>query len=212
MLKAQGHAGENSDSLVHGNELLEAQVSRGTPSQYSVESVRDVLADVDAPEGLASLGFPDDGTAWGAFVGYLVLDAIIGNTDRHQENWGVIVRSGRRKLAPTFDHASCLGFLLRDAERQNRLETNDRGFTPEAFADRAKSPFDGKPHPIEVARRAVEMSHTGAAEAWIHQCRNADGLVEPVWKIPEHRMSAAAREFAKRVIVRNCRRLLELIQ
>jgi hypothetical protein len=44
------------------------------------------------------------------FIGYLLLDALVGNTDRHHENWGVIrLPEGTVHLAPTFDHASSLG-------------------------------------------------------------------------------------------------------
>jgi hypothetical protein len=49
------------------------------------------------------------------FPGYLMLDALIGNTDRHHENWGARVLAGlgngRRMavLAPTYDHASSEG-------------------------------------------------------------------------------------------------------
>lgn len=52
-------------------------------------------------------------------AGYLVLDALVGNTDRHHQNWGVVVQGKRGadqvllvhsiQLAPTFDHASSLG-------------------------------------------------------------------------------------------------------
>src|SRR5271166_2810040 len=44
---------------------------------------------------------------------YLVLDAVIGNTDRHHENWAILRKrvrgSWRGMIAPTFDHASSLG-------------------------------------------------------------------------------------------------------
>ena len=47
-----------------------------------------------------------------------MLDAVIGNTDRHHENWGILRKQvGDRwqgRVAPTFDHASSLGRELRD--------------------------------------------------------------------------------------------------
>ena len=55
------------------------------------------------------------------FAGYLMLDALIGNTDRHHENWAIIQAGRQYCLAPTFDHASCLGFNLSDAERIDRM-------------------------------------------------------------------------------------------
>jgi len=68
------------------------------------------------------------------FVGYLMLDALVGNTDRHHENWGVVLKPTlvpaleegaesqvrfHLSLAPTFDHGSSLGReLLEDRARQ----------------------------------------------------------------------------------------------
>ena len=44
----------------------------------------------------------------------LCFDALIGNTDRHQENWGVIWNdgSGRARLTPYFDNGTSLGHEL----------------------------------------------------------------------------------------------------
>ena len=44
---------------------------------------------------------------------YLVLDALVGNTDRHHENWGILRKRTPNgwagMVAPSFDHASSLG-------------------------------------------------------------------------------------------------------
>jgi hypothetical protein len=73
------------------------------------------------------------------FAGYLVLDAVIGNTDRHDRNWAVIRgRDNSIRLSPSFDHASSLGFALSDNERNRRLQSTDRQFVPAAFAKRVK--------------------------------------------------------------------------
>ena len=73
--------------------------------------------------------FPDL-SARDHFIGYLVLDALIGNTDRHHENWGIVVvphgDDNAYHLAATFDHASSLGRELTDAGRNERLTTNDK--------------------------------------------------------------------------------------
>ena len=57
---------------------------------------------------------------------YLVLDAVIGNTDRHHENWGIL-RQRRGNVwygfvAPSFDHASSLGRELLDSRRDRLLK------------------------------------------------------------------------------------------
>lgn len=57
---------------------------------------------------------------------YLVFDAVIGNVDRHHENWGILRKQSkdgqaRGRIAPSFDHASSLGRELRDdTGKQNR--------------------------------------------------------------------------------------------
>lgn len=55
----------------------------------------------------------------------LVFDALIGNTDRHQENWGFIYHPhyGRLRLAPLFDNGTSLG--------QDRFPELVQGWTPE---------------------------------------------------------------------------------
>lgn len=190
--------------LIPGNQLLAEPVTGRDRSAYTPATIRQALEEVHAPNGVDA-----DLTAWEVFTGYLVLDAVVGNTDRHEENWAVLDRAGRRSLAPTFDHASCLGFQLPDEQRRDRLETRDYRYTPEAYADRAKTHFAGKPHPVAVARQAIEMPGTYPHSLWMDRCREIDRLVEPIWLIPEDRMSLPAREFAERVLRRNCQRLLD---
>ncbi|MBE3906219.1 hypothetical protein HJ154_19975 [Vibrio parahaemolyticus] len=56
-----------------------------------------------------------------------LFDALIGNTDRHQENWGVVFQSdGKSRLSPLFDNGTSLGherFLdkVKDWDK-NRIE------------------------------------------------------------------------------------------
>jgi len=193
------------EALLHGNELLREPVMGRDRSGYTLEAVREALDSVRPPVGIA-----EPFSAWDVFTGYLLLDAVIGNTDRHEENWAVTRRGDLRRLAPSFDHASSLGFLLDDAEREARLATSDRGYTVEAWADRAKCPFARRPRLLATAIAALEMASPHACTHWLEQCRDADGLVEPIWLVPEHRMSSPARDFAERVVRRNHERLMAL--
>ena len=98
--------------------------------------------------------------------------------------------------------------MLNDDQRLSRLKTRDRGFTPEAYADRARTPFAAKPHPVAVAKQAMAMSDTRAGDLWLDRCSDVGRLAEPLWLVPEHRMSRLARQFAERVLRQNCRQLL----
>ena len=91
---------------------------------------------------------------------YAVLDAIIGNTDRHHENWGLLRRrtaaAWRGMVAPSFDHASSLGRELQDARRQRLLTENRVG----SYVERGRGAIyweesDPPISPLELVRRAV---------------------------------------------------------
>lgn len=80
-------------------------------------------------------------TASDYFIGYLVLDALIANQDRHHENWGVILGpNGDVSLAPTFDHGSSLARNETDENRVARLDTKDRNRTIQSL-DPVSIPF-----------------------------------------------------------------------
>lgn len=119
-----------SERLVHGNELLaEVGVVGSDPHDrtgYTLDAVRRSL------EGVA--GSAPGSSAFECLTGYLNVDAVAGNTDRHQENWAVIENAAaQRRLAPSFDHASSLAFLLDDAGRSAMLDTTDRNLNRPGF-------------------------------------------------------------------------------
>jgi hypothetical protein len=98
--------------LVHGNELLGGLISgydmtkdRGQ-SDHTVANIVSVLEQLFPTEKERRIA---------AFhmVGYLLFDAFVGNTDRHHQNWGIVLELETEKrlltLAPTFDHGFILG-------------------------------------------------------------------------------------------------------
>ena len=194
------------ESLVHGNELLAEAGVVGAHAKdrsgYTLESVRFVLEPVAPPVEGSGL------TAWDWFVGYLVLDALIANTDRHQENWAVIEANGGRRLAPTFDHASSLGFQLSDEERTERLATNDHLRQIPSFAGRARSRFEGNPHPCNVAAQALDMVAAPVRKYWLEKCRQIDTLEPITARVPTTRMSETARVFADHLFAANRARIV----
>lgn len=52
------------------------------------------------------------------FWDMFIIDSLIGNTDRHNGNWGLLVnaRSNEAKFAPIYDCGSCLNPMLEDNE------------------------------------------------------------------------------------------------
>ena len=47
-----------------------------------------------------------------------IIDSLIGNTDRHNGNWGILVnsKSGRARFSPIYDCGSCLNPILDDEQ------------------------------------------------------------------------------------------------
>lgn len=134
--------------LILGNELLakvfEAEdydpVAGYRDNQHTLRRVVAVLRNpvVNIPFGWPCP--PEVDSVEGFFAGYLLLDALVGNQDRHHENWALIFsREHGLTLAPTFDHASSLGRNESDAARLERLTTKDAGRTVAHYAARARS-------------------------------------------------------------------------
>ncbi|MDZ4252077.1 MAG: HipA domain-containing protein [Sulfuritalea sp.] len=138
---------------------------------------------------------------------YLVLDALIGNTDRHHENWGVLRKRTERgwqgMLAPTFDHASSLGRELVDdsaGKCRRRLLAEGRLAN---YAERAPGAIFWQAtdkhgiSPLELVRRAAALHPElfGAALKRMEKLNRAT-LQVIVQRVPLDWMSELARNFA----------------
>jgi hypothetical protein len=208
--------------LVHGNELLSKWVE-DYPSTQSFHvrehTLRIVLAvlkkmSVGAPLGWA--GPREIASGAEAFVGYLMLDALIGNQDRHHQNWGLISAPNRGIfLAPTFDHASSLGRNESDEQRFRRLNTKDEGFTVDAFTAKARSAFYSAPNQKKAMKThdafvAAAARYPAAAAAWLGALslltsKDMAGIVD---RVPPLLISPVASTFAKEMLSCNRTRLL----
>jgi hypothetical protein len=201
--------------LAHGNELLGARESgydmtlKREHPRYTVPVVQGCIGDAGAPAAHAELR---DLTAFDVWAGYLVFDAWIANTDRHHENWGVLVdrQDGSRRLAPSFDHGSSLGFNQSPSSIATKV--NDIGALERWCARGRSNHFAGKPSLVDVAAEALDLA--GHA-AWLHWTVRLRRLASEDWnglirRVPTTRMSGEARTFVSRVLEINRRRLLDV--
>lgn len=152
--------------------------------------------------------------AAGTFMGYLMLDALVGNQDRHDENWAVIRNRGHLFLAPTFDHASSLGRNETDAVRKERLNTADRGRGIEQFVARARSALylRSQQQPLstlEAFRFYAAMSGV-QRQYWLGKLESVPlTQYEQIFEqIPNDWASDVAKEFALKMLQLNRERLL----
>jgi len=190
-----------TETLVHGNELLdEIGVNSADPHDrtgYTVAAVARALDGAQPP--VRSDDLP---TAFDWFAGYLLLDALIGNTDRHQDNWATIRGPGGQRLSPSFDHASCLGFQISDEERLERLVGGGNRTVPR-YAAGARTKFEGRPSPLDAALMALVLAGEKARRHWTEALTRSPGLEELVNELPEDRMSANAKRFAVALYAEN---------
>ena len=70
------------------------------------------------------------------FWNMFVMDALIGNTDRNNSNWGIILRKDESKIiAPVYDNGNCLNNKWDDAKMQEVME-DTRQMEAEAYKAR----------------------------------------------------------------------------
>lgn len=223
------------DALIHGNEIL-LQVVPGYPAAQSatrnfMRIRQHTLAAVLNVVGTDAVLPPHEWTpitgissAAGVFLGYLMLDAWIGNTDRHHENWAIVARLSKGSpgqmtfhLAPTYDHASCLGRNESDERRRQRLATKDATFSVKAYVEKSRSALyasegDSKPMATFDAFARAAMLHPSAAAAWLVRLAavEAENTQLVFDCLPKERISAPASAFAHEMLMLNRDRLLAL--
>ena len=207
--------------LVHGNELLgglitgyDKEKERGQ-ADHTFDNIVTVIEKL----------FPSDKARREAatrMVGYLVFDALVGNTDRHHQNWGVLLE-GRinpghpnslvMQLAPTFDHASSLGRELKDEAREGHL----REQTVERYIRKARGGIfehQAARHglsPIALAQ-ILALRYPEFFKPWQTRVRQ---LSEAEWGallgcIPSERISEVGRAFALAFLSTSRKLLLEI--
>ena len=220
----QGDRGSATESfssggpeLQHGNALLEVSVYNYRP-ETSFRHSSHTLANIWEALDYEFAGGETAREARITIAEYAVLDAVIGNTDRHHENWGVLrAPTGGgwdRTVAPSFDHASSLGRELQDTRRERLLAENRLA----AYAERARGAVywtaDGDPiSPLELVRRAVDchLDLFGPALAKLDHLDD-ESIVTIVNRVPDDWMSPVAKSFGIALMRYNRARLGEFLQ
>ncbi|WP_375406761.1 HipA domain-containing protein [uncultured Amnibacterium sp.] len=177
---------------------------------YTLRNIRRSLRDVGSPPGFdLTTGMP----AWSVFAGYLLLDAIIANRDRHEENWGVlysVVGPEQARLAPAFDQESSLGFQLTNKFRRKVMarEGGVKQFVMRGTASCLSVPT-GRQSPtlVEAAMWALDRIAASDRDHWLDRVDQlTPARVQDVFdRLPS--MSEDARRFAAAVVNANVGRI-----
>lgn len=216
--------------LILGNELLASFVTeyektkRYRTRQHTLERVHAVFGkfSIGLPLGYQAPETGEIANAFHMFTGYLLLDALVGNQDRHHENWGLVFTPDTGPfLAPTFDHASSLGRNETDENRLERLNTRDSGHSVKAYVGRATSALypdtnSEKPYTTIGAFENTAKHGFSAARYWGDKLRLCSGkdFEKILDNIPESEITEPARLFALKMLELNAERLghLEILK
>jgi hypothetical protein len=182
----------------------------GSDYKYTVGNVLYALnlAEVRSPSD-----YQIDGIKSGAetFVGYLLLDCLTNNTDRHVGNWELIRVEGKLELLPTYDHGTSLGSIGSDNQKRRIISSladniNQINRCPFVEEDRGNylSTFD-------AFNRAAKL-YPEAAQIWIEKLRaiTLEQINEIFERIPEGRITPTAATFAKALLEYNQAQILNL--
>jgi HipA-like C-terminal domain len=188
--------------LIHGSEVLAGRVFGYQKSKLRHQSdhcLKNILAAIDGTfpprERIQQLR---------TLAGFIVLDGIICNTDRHHDNWGLLrgpKSSGgmAHQVAPSFDHASLLGRELLSERRCRLLSVEDR---IERYALKGSGGIyleetDKKgENPVILAIKAAQRFQN-YFRPWLERVReftidDLNGIVE---RVPTELMDIEARQF-----------------
>lgn len=206
-------------TLWHGNQMLEEVIAgydpkrRSRQSHHTLENIWKVVEKifVDDLEGARK--------AKRTIAGYIVLDALIGNTDRHHENWGVLRQredNGRMvDMAPSFDHASSLGRELMDCRRERLMEENRVGdYAEKGHGAIYRTGNESRgPSPLELVRQATRGYPKFFRPMATNLARmSEDAARQIVHPIPSDWMSPSERRFVIALMRYNYGKLQEILQ
>lgn len=207
--------------LVTGNEILKnysapinTEIQKKSERQ-NIMHVYIILRRIIRNKPLGFKSRPGIKSAADFFTGYLMLDALLSNQDRHSENWGLVATAkGRFHLAPSFDHAAGLGRNESDETKLNRLTSQDRGQHVSTYVQRAKSYFYLKDKRLRTLK-AFEyfgILNPLAALSWLEQLNELtndimQAIIEPV---PAEVMSDVSKKFAYEMLCCNKSNMMAL--
>jgi len=190
-------------------------------------NIKNIVASVLSNAGVGSLNpLPRWDEMIEDLASYAILDGLIGNTDRHHENWMVILREEEdgnveMYLAPSYDHASSLGRELDDSKRERLLASNAVLAYLQSTKARGGVFLDDSrlraPTPLYLAKlvcRSLRSWSPSLAGEWLDRLDAVhDGEFRSIIdKIPCEFISETAREFAYEVMVTSRTELLRSIR
>ncbi|WP_441432046.1 hypothetical protein [Arthrobacter sp. 2RAF6] len=169
---------------------------------HNVDNISQLLDGKFGPPDTAVADLP----AFDVFVGYLIFDSWVANTDRHALNWGILDRKGMYRLAKSYDHGSSLASGASETRLQIILDEGVEEWSQKATAHRFE---DGKKKTLlDVAWEGLQLSSGQAREFLDRICSmERASWIEVLEGIPS--MSEVAHRFTDELLAANRKRLCD---
>jgi hypothetical protein len=204
-----------AQQLMHGNEVMAGYLDNYNPEvrfKQTSHTVENIIIAIRKMFPQAN----EHRTVLRQLASYMVLDALIGNTDRHHENWGLLWQvlveindfnesarlNKQYDVAPSFDHASSLGRELMDVKRAEVLAMG----RIEAYCRRGRGGIylsDGRKgaNPL-VLVESTALKHPEYFMPTLDVLRSVPlaRLTQLLDQLPHDRASPTACQFAKEML------------
>lgn len=115
------------EDFTNGNQVLyefENLVLSANPDKKIETELSDIMEVIDEISSTKKINIILNDNIKEKFWDMFIVDCLIGNTDRHNGNWGILIntRSSGAKFSPIYDCGSCLNPMLEDKQIEKMTE------------------------------------------------------------------------------------------
>ena len=91
---------------------------------YTVSNIKKTLDEID-------------NSLFQGFIRIMVFDALIGEQDRHEENWGITEKNGKYSISPLYDNGDSLLREFKNKDMLKKFQNGEKDF--DAYINRSKT-------------------------------------------------------------------------
>lgn len=91
---------------------------------YTVSNIKKTLDEIDK-------------SLFQGFIRIMVFDALIGEQDRHEENWGITEKNGKCSISPLYDNGDSLLREFKNKDMLKKFQNGEKDF--DAYINRSKT-------------------------------------------------------------------------